>query len=127
MTDDRRVALLEAFSAAWNAKDLNAVMDLMADHCEFRSSVGPEPGTHFAGRDEVRRGFEIFLKPSDAPQPQTVHEEMLVTGDFAVTRWTLRMPGADASSSDVRGCDVFEFDGDRIKLKDTYRKVAGTL
>jgi hypothetical protein len=27
----------------------------------------------------------------------------------------------------VRACDILEFDGDRIKLKDTYRKVAGDL
>jgi ketosteroid isomerase-like protein len=122
MTDADCRQLLETFTAAWNAKDLDGLMDLMADDCAFRASVGPEPGASFVGREAVRRGYEQFLGGS-GPPPETVSEEPLVTGDFAVTRWTLRWPQAGGAPVEVRGCDVFEFEGGRIKLKDTYRKV----
>ncbi|GAA1822476.1 nuclear transport factor 2 family protein [Planosporangium flavigriseum] len=122
---EARVALIEAFTKAWNAKDVDAVMDLMADDCEFRASVGPEPGATFTGRAEVRRGFESFLAPSDAPEPETEVGPLLVHDDFAVTRWTSRWPRPDGTTVEVRACDVFQFDGDRIRSKDTYRKVEG--
>lgn len=85
--------------------------------------MGPEPGTSFVGRDEVRRGFARFLGPSDGPAPEPESPHVPVDGDFAVTRWTVRVPSADGPDAEVRGCDVFEFEGDRISLKDTYRKV----
>lgn len=127
MSDADRVALLEAFSAAWSARNVDALMDLMAEHCEFRSSVGPEPGASFVGRDEVRRGYELFLGSNAAPAPEAESGGMLVNGDFAVTRWTLRWPQPDGPPVEVHGCDIFEFEGDRIKRKDAYRKAAGPL
>jgi ketosteroid isomerase-like protein len=122
---DARVALIEAFTQAWNDKDVDAAMDLMADDCEFRASVGPEPGMTFTGREEVRRGFGIYLARSDEPEPETEVGPLLVHEDFAVTRWTSRRAEPDGTTIEVRACDVFQFDGDRIRSKDTYRKVAG--
>jgi ketosteroid isomerase-like protein len=128
MSHEDREALLEAFSAAWSAKDLDALMDLMTDDCQFRASVGAEPGTTFTGRDEVRRGYGLFVGPeATGPAPESEETVALTNGDFAVTRWTLRFAQPDGGYHEVRGCDVFEFEGDRIKLKDTYRKVPGSL
>lgn len=125
MTD--RQQLIDAFSRAWSAKDVDALMELMAPECEFRSSVGPGPGASFTGREEVRRGFALFLGPVDAPAAQTWSNGDLFDDDFAVTRWTARAPQPDGSVVEVRACDVFEFEGDRIRVKDTYRKVLGQL
>jgi ketosteroid isomerase-like protein len=126
MGERDRLSLIEAFTEAWTAGDLDAVMDLMADDCQFGASVGPEPGTRFVGRDAVRRGFSLFLA-ADGPPPESENAPVLVGEDFAVTRWTLRLPSADGPPTVVRGCDVFEFDGDRISAKDTYRKAPGQL
>jgi ketosteroid isomerase-like protein len=128
MQDTDRVALIEAFTLAWTAKDLEAVMELMADDCTFRSSVGPEPGASFVGRDEVRRGFQLYLGGgTDLPPPETKSEPVLASADFAVTRWTTYLPQPDGPTVEVRACDIFEFAGDRIAVKDTYRKVVGQL
>jgi ketosteroid isomerase-like protein len=120
-----RIALIEAFARAWEARDVDALMELMADRCEFHASVGPEPGTTFIGRDAVRRAYERFLAPppADAVPVEVDMEPLLVCADFAVTRWTVRSPGATVP--EVRACDVFEFEGDRIRVKDTFRKVPG--
>lgn len=118
-TPNDRLELLEEFTRAWAACDIDALMGLMSEDCVFRASVGPEPGESFLGPDAVRAGFERFLAPPGPDSPETVSAPTLVCSDFAVTRWELRWPdGRDP----VLGCDVFEFSGDRISLKDTYRK-----
>lgn len=121
---DRKM-LLEAFTRAWSDRDVEALMSLMAPDCEFRCSVGPEPGFRFTGREDVRRGFSLFLGPPVGAPPETESNGELVADDFAVTRWTTHSQLPDASVVRVQACDVFEFEGDLIKVKDTYRKVLG--
>lgn len=48
-------ARLAAFSAAWAAKDIDALMTFMTDDCVYAASVGPEPGKTFVGKEAVRR------------------------------------------------------------------------
>ena len=107
---------LARFGDAWRRKDVEALMEFMTDDCEFRASVGPEPGTTFRGRDDVRRGFELMLRDDEQAEARSGHA--FIDGDVGVAQW---------SFGDVRGCDVFEFDGDLIKVKDAYRKVQGTI
>jgi ketosteroid isomerase-like protein len=128
----QRAELIERFSAAWSAGDLDALMAMMTDDCTFSASVGPEPGATFHGRQEVRRGFSLFLasasaSASAAPPPETVTEPPLIAEDFAVTRWTSRYPGGGGPPVLVRACDIFGFHGDRIRFKDTYRKLSAEL
>ncbi len=126
MTVADRIALIESFASAWTARDVDALMALMAQDCEFRASIGPEPGMTFTGRAAVRQGYELFLGPGGSST--TEEEEMLVSEDFAVTRWTSRTSGPGPNGAPgsvdvvVRACDIFEFTGDRISRKDTYRK-----
>ena len=122
-----REALLQAFAEAWTARDLGGLMELMAQDCEFGASVGPEPGASFVGREQVRRGYKLFLGRPGGPVPETTMAPTLVNEAFAVTRWTSRWVGPDGAPVEVQACDVFEFEGDRIKRKDTYRKVGGEL
>ncbi|MFN8218027.1 MAG: nuclear transport factor 2 family protein [Solirubrobacterales bacterium] len=114
-------AVIERFSAAWEAGDVETLMALMAAECEFRASLGPEPGRSYTGREAVREAFEGFLAPNGGPAAVTESVPVLIGPDFAVTRWTVRVEGRIT----VRGCDVFEFDGELIRCKDTYRKSAG--
>lgn len=125
MSHGDREALLKAFTAAWTASDIDSLMELMTDDCEFRASVGPEPGLSFVGREQVRRGYQLFLQPTDAPASDPTSIETMISDDFAVTRWTARQRGPGGNTVEVRACDIFEFDADRIKVKDTYRKVPG--
>ena len=127
MTVADRIALIESFARAWTARDVDALMALMAQDCEFKASIGPEPGTTFTGRASVRQGYELFLGPGGSTTTTTEEEEMLVSEDFAVTRWTSRTSGSGPNGAPgsvdvvVRACDIFEFTGDRISRKDTYR------
>lgn len=136
---DRR-ALLEMFTRAWAEGDLDRLMGLMSADCEFRCSVGPEPGARFVGLEQVRLGFARFLPRAGAcgsnggsPGPRAVpaaaedSSSELICADFAVTRWVSTTDGAGGELVRVYGCDVFEFDGDAIRVKDTYRKAYGAV
>jgi uncharacterized protein (TIGR02246 family) len=122
---DRR-ALIKQFNAAWSARDVDVVMNLMADDCEFHTSIGPSPGTSYIGREAVARAFRAFLEPP--PDPYTVAGPvwLMVAEDFCVTRWSSRTarPGDDLIVTSA--CDIFLFAGDKIMSKDTYRKVTGS-
>lgn len=119
--DTKRLALLQRFTDAWNARDVDGLMACMADDCEFLSSAGPEPeGAQYKGREAVRAAYAaLFDRFPDAAWTEARH---FMSGDRGVSEW--RFVGRDLKGNavDVRGCDIFTFDGDRIRTKDSYRK-----
>ena len=51
------------------------------------------------------------------------HIDAFVTGNRAVTVWTVTGRSADGEVLNYRGCDLYEFRGDKILSKDTYWKL----
>lgn len=119
-TDAERLALLGRFMDAWNARDVDALMACMSEDCEFLSSAGPEAcGTRYSGREAVRASYAAIF---DAfPEAAWTGARHFVCGDRGVSEW--RFVGRDRSRQvEVDGCDLFVFDGDLIRVKDSYRK-----
>jgi hypothetical protein len=116
------VRTLDAFAAAWNRHDADALMSFMSDDCEFHASSGPDAcGTRWIGRDAVRAGFVQAW--TDFPDAQWTRARHVVVGDRGVSAWTFTGTRAsDGHRVEVDGVDVFTFAGDRIRLKDSYRK-----
>jgi ketosteroid isomerase-like protein len=118
---DVLIEVLDAFADAWNRHDLEALMAFMADDPVFDSSSGTEiVGTHHQGRDAVREGFRRVL--ANFPD---VHFEQLghfVAGNRGVSEWIFRGTRTDGKHVEVRGCDVFTLDGDRILVKNSFLK-----
>ena len=117
MTEER----LREFQSAWGRADLETLMTFVADECVYSASVGPEPGETFRGREQVRIGFERMLR-HDAGSVATIGPTFLF-GDRGVSEWTFVRREGEVEIA-VRGCDLFEFDGDLITRKDAFRKVA---
>jgi ketosteroid isomerase-like protein len=117
MTEDR----LYDFFAAWNAHDVDRVVAFFTTDGAYLASIGPElDGTPFRGITEVRRGVSAFLAMyADTRYADT---NVLVAGDRGMATWTFRGTSASGSQVVYRGVDVFEFVGDRIRLKDAFRK-----
>jgi quercetin dioxygenase-like cupin family protein len=117
----RRAACLERFADAWNAHDVDILMDCMAAECEFRSSAGQSAsGTVYSGRDAVRAGYAaVFESFPDAAWNDPRH---FVVGERGFSEW--RFTGTDAKGTrvEVDGCDLFTFDGDLICIKNSLRK-----
>jgi len=115
------VELLQAFADAWNRHDVDALMSFMTDDCVFAASAGPQVcGASSVGRDAVRSAFqEVWATYPDARWSAPRH---FVCGDRGVSEWTFTGTRRDGTRVEVNGCDVFTFWGDRIAVKDSYRK-----
>ena len=117
----KRTALLVEFGRAWGEGDVARLMEMMAEDCLYQASAGPEPGRTFRGRQEVRRGFEIMLAHDAGSESR--EGRVFVAGDLGVAEWSYAHKRADGVEVEIRGCDIFEFVGEKIFRKDAFRKV----
>lgn len=120
----RRHAVMERMMAGFNARDVDAVMACMAENCAFHAAAGPDAeGARHVGREAVRAATEAIF--ATFPQAAWTEGRHVVTGDTGLSSWRFVGQRADGTAVDVRGCDIFAFDGDLIALKDSYRKARG--
>jgi uncharacterized protein (TIGR03086 family) len=113
-------AAVARFSAAFGARDVDAIMALMTDDCVFEST-GPAPdGARYEGRVAVRRVWEeLFAGTADA---RFEEEESFVSGDRAALRWRYAWTNDDGSPGHVRGVDVLRLRDGKIAEKLSYVK-----
>jgi ketosteroid isomerase-like protein len=112
---------MNEFFAAWDAHDVDRIVSFFTPDGSYLASVGPDDeGTAFHGVDEVRRGVAAFLDTyRDAYYTDTT---VMVVGDRGLAQWTFHGTTADGRTIQYRGVDVLDFIGDRIRVKDAYRK-----
>ena len=112
---------LEAFGAAWNRHDVDAIMASMADDCVFDITAGPDVvGKRYEGRERVRQAVaRVFGIWPDAHFGNAQH---FVSGDRGVSEWIFTGTRADGTRMEVKGCDVFTFRSGKIVHKDSYFK-----
>ena len=114
--------LVEKFVAAWNAHDIDALMECMSsDDCVFYASAGSGArGDAFIGFDEVKKSYEaVFQKFPDGKWKNAKH---FISGNRGLSEWLFTGTTADGAKSIVPGIDVYEFANGKIKVKDSYRK-----
>jgi steroid delta-isomerase-like uncharacterized protein len=123
VTDERsRLAVLEQMTAAFNRHDLDAIMALFTDDCVFESPRGAQPwGTRFVGRAQVREG--LAARFSGIPDVHYGDASHFVAGQRGASEWTLTGTTTEGERLEVRGCDLWAFEGDRIARKDSYWKI----
>lgn len=116
------VEMLEAFAQAWSRHDIDTLMSFMADDCIFHSSSGPDvSGTRYVGREAVREGF--MKAWHDIPDAQWTRARHFVAGPRGVSEWTfVGTRSSDGARLEMDGCDLFTFQGNKIRVKDSWRK-----
>lgn len=114
---------LEAFAQAWSRHDIDALMSFMTEDCVFHAWTGPDSGgTRYIGRDAVRAGFVKAW--TDFPDAQWTRPRHFVAGSRGVSEWTfVGTRASDGKRVEVDGCDLFTFRGDKIRVKDSWRKL----
>jgi ketosteroid isomerase-like protein len=116
------VALLEAFLAAFNRHDADAVMEFFHEDCVFDTPRGPAPGgRHLVGKAQVRQGIEARL--AGIPDIHYGDDRHWVAGDRGVSEWTITGTDTEGHAVEVRGCDLLEFRDGLIVRKDAYWKL----
>lgn len=115
------VERLQAFADAWNRHDIEALMSFMTDDCVFEANAGSEVvGTSFKGRTEVRRGFAMVWQVY--PDARWNNPRHFVSGDRGASEWVFTGTDANRHATEVAGCDLFVFRGDKIVVKNSFRK-----
>lgn len=112
---------LEAFFDACNLHDLDSIAGFFTPDGIYLASVGPDDdGTVFRGVEAVRSGFEAFFQRY--PDGRYRDIDVAVHDNRGVAQWTFTASTLEGHTMSYRGVDLFEFDGDRISLKDAFRK-----
>jgi ketosteroid isomerase-like protein len=116
------VETLQRLVDAFNAHDLDAVMRFFTDDCVLEMPRGPHPwGQRFQGWEAVRSGLASRL--AGIPDVHYGDDRHWVNGDRGCSEWLLTGTTTQGEQIEVRGCDLFEFRGDKIARKDSYWKL----
>ena len=115
-------ATLERLVGAFNAHDADAVMAFFSDDCEMDAPRGADPwGRRLVGRENVREGVQGRF--DGLPDVHYGDDRHWVSGDRGCSEWLLTGTTPDGLRVEVRGCDLFESRGDKIRRKDSYWKL----
>jgi ketosteroid isomerase-like protein len=119
--DRELLKLLEAFAAAWNRHDVDALMSMMTEAGVFEASAGIDVnGERHEGQRAVRAAFEaVFAQYPDAHWANARH---FVTGNRGVSEWTFTGTLNDGRRVEVTGCDLLTFRNGKIAVKNSFRK-----
>jgi ketosteroid isomerase-like protein len=122
MTTGPSTALLKEINEAFNTQNLDRIMAFFAEDATFLMARGPEPeGRRVHGKAAIRKVLgDRFQVIRDMRWDDI---DAFVTGDRAVTVWTVLGTGSDGEKLNYRGCDIYQFRGDKILSKDTYWKL----
>lgn len=115
------IADLLAFGNALNNREVRAAAGFFTEDGCYLASSGPDiDGRRFEGRAEVAAGLERFL----AEYPDGRYEDVtfVVAGDRGFGEWTFVGTSLGGTAVRIRGCDLYEFEGRRIKCKNAFRK-----
>lgn len=112
---------LKDYSDAWNAHDIDRIMAYMTEDCVFETGGGAERyGTRYSGFAEVRERFiEVWTDIPDVRFENGLH---FVQGEHGCSEWTFVGTRPDGIKIEMDGCDIFTFEGGKIKSKRSYLK-----
>lgn len=116
------VETLKAIADAFNAHELDTIMEFFADDCSLDMPRGREPwGQRFGGKAAVREALATRFK--GLPDVHYGDARHWVSGDLGVSEWLLTGTAPDGRRVRVRGCDLWEFRGGKVTRKDSYWKI----
>ncbi|WP_404387102.1 nuclear transport factor 2 family protein [Humibacillus xanthopallidus] len=115
--------VLTRLLAAFNAHDLDEIMQFFSDDCVLETPRGAHPwGTRFEGSTEVREGLAQRFR--GVPDVRYSEDEHWLCDGHGVSMWLLTGTTAEGERIRVRGCDLFDLDPDGlIRRKDSYWKI----
>ncbi|MBL8674837.1 MAG: nuclear transport factor 2 family protein [Rhodospirillales bacterium] len=119
---DPVLAALRSLADAFNAHDLDRIMDHFADDAVLEMPRGPDPwGARFTGKAAVRAGLAArFAGLPDVHYGGAVH---MAAGETGTSRWTVTGTTPDGRRIRANGCDFYTFRDGLVVKKDSYWKM----
>jgi len=112
---------LQKIAEAFNQHDIEAIVDFFAEDGVFQLARGPHPyGDRLVGKAAIRAFLENRFK--SLHDMRWDHLKEWWSGDHAVTEWRVIGSNAKGEDIDLMGCDLYEFENGKIKVKDTFWK-----
>ena len=116
------VETVKAILDAFNAHDLDAIMEFFSDDCSLDMPRGPDPwGQRFVGKADVRAGLATRFE--GLPDVRYSDDRHWISGNMVVSEWLLTGTRTDGVQVKVRGCDHYEFRDGKVVRKDAYWKL----
>ena len=118
--EDRVLKFMERF----NVGDLDGAISDFAEEGKYID----EFGTTYSGKARIRKALTPIFDGSYGALAYTVEDLILdPENEKALVTWSLAITGPEGAASRMRGLDVLEFDGDKLKLKNCYIKAKEVL
>jgi ketosteroid isomerase-like protein len=112
------------FGAAWNSGDPDLVASFFADDGVYHASVGPDRlGKTYTGKQAIRNGVKAFF--DRFPGGKFENLKVVVAGEFGSFEWDFVVIDSSGKSVTTAGCDLLTFRGDKVALKNAFRKSKG--
>lgn len=103
-----------------NSHKLETVLKLFDDDCELDPFFASSPGDKLAGKEPVRRYFDVLFKEKKDLHFST--EEILGFGHRCVVRWACTWRDETGTERSLRGMDIIREKNDRISEILSYCK-----
>jgi ketosteroid isomerase-like protein len=114
----------EEFGAAWNSGNADLVASFFTEDGVYHASVGPDAlGKSFIGTDNVRRGVQAFF--DRYPDGRFENLKVVVAGDIGTFEWDFVTTDSNGQKVRTAGCDLLQFVGDKVAIKNAFRKQRG--
>jgi ketosteroid isomerase-like protein len=112
------------FGGAWNSHDPDLVASFFADDGVYHASVGPDRlGKTYVGKEAVRASVKAFF--DRFPDGKFENLKVVVAGDLGTFEWDFVATDASGARVSTAGCDLLNFRGDKVVLKNAFRKARG--
>lgn len=106
---------------AFNGHDVETLVNSFAEDGEFLLAAGPDIwGARLKGKAAIREA--LIKRFETTPDIQWTEGKSWIFGDKALSEWRVTATQPNGQKLDLRGCDLWEFRGDKIVKKDTYYK-----
>jgi ketosteroid isomerase-like protein len=115
---------LKGLCDAFNAHDLDRIMEFFADDCVLDMPRGASPwGSRFKGKKDVRAALATRFE--GLPDVHYGAEEHFVdtAANTGMSKWVLTGTTPEGVRRQVNGCDFYTFRDGKVIGKDSYWKI----
>jgi ketosteroid isomerase-like protein len=109
---------------AFNAHDLDRIMEYFSDDCVLEMPRGTERwGSRFEGKTNVREAISTRFEGLPDVHYGNAEHFVDLAANTGISKWTLTATTREGKRVEVQGCDFYTFQTGKVIRKDSYWKI----